>query len=249
MQPRYRPERLRCRPAAGAIRPQNRSAWRWRWRYWFSPPGLPVSGDPHQLFPDCSSLAARLRQCSDLALAAGLNKSMILDIARLLLFPALMAFAAASDLFTMTISNRVSVALAAGFLALALLSGMGLYDILSHAGAGAAVLAVAFACFAMGWVGGGDAKVAAGAALWFGFGHLLDYLVCASLFGGALTLLLLQFRQWPLPSPLTGQAWLLKLHAKESGIPYGIALAIGALMIYPETEWIKAVDLGHFAIR
>jgi prepilin peptidase CpaA len=96
---------------------------------------------------------------------------MILDIARLLLFPALMAFAAASDLFTMTISNRVSLALAAGFLALALPSGMGLYDVLSHAGAGAAVLAVAFVCFAMGWVGGGDAKVAAGAALWFGFGH------------------------------------------------------------------------------
>jgi prepilin peptidase CpaA len=174
---------------------------------------------------------------------------MILDITRLMLFPALMAFAAASDLFTMTISNRVSLALAAGFLILALLSGMELHDLLSHVGAGAAVLAVAFVCFAMGWVGGGDAKVAAGAALWFGFGHLLDYLVCASLFGGALTLLLLQFRQWPLPSPLTGQAWLLKLHAKESGIPYGIALAIGALMIYPETEWIKAVDLGHFAIR
>jgi prepilin peptidase CpaA len=174
---------------------------------------------------------------------------MILDITRLMLFPALMAFAAASDLFTMTISNRVSLALAAGFLILALLSGMELHDLLSHVGAGAAVLAVAFACFAMGWVGGGDAKVAAGAALWFGFGHLLDYLICASLFGGALTLLLLQFRQWPLPSPLTGQAWLLKLHAKESGIPYGIALAIGALMIYPETEWIKAVDLGHFAIR
>jgi prepilin peptidase CpaA len=174
---------------------------------------------------------------------------MILDIARLLLFPALMAFAAASDLFTMTISNRVSLALAAGFLALALLSGMGLYDFLSHLGAGAAVLGVAFACFAMGWVGGGDAKVAAGAALWLGFGHLLNYLLYASLFGGALTLLLLQFRQWPLPYPFAGQAWLLKLHAKDSGIPYGIALAIGALMVYPETEWIKAVDLGHFAIR
>ena len=73
--------------------------------------------------------------------------------------------------------------------------------------------------------------------------------VYASLFGGALTLLLLQFRQWPLPYPLAGQAWLLRLHAKESGIPYGIALAIGALMIYPETEWIKAVDLAHFAMR
>jgi prepilin peptidase CpaA len=173
---------------------------------------------------------------------------MILDIARLLLFPALMAFAAASDLFTMTISNRVSLALTAGFLVLAMLSGMGLQDILSHLGAGAAVLAVAFACFAMGWVGGGDAKVAAAAALWFGFGHLLDYLVYASLFGGALTLLLLQFRQWPLPYFVSSQSWLLRLHDRETGIPYGIALAIGALMIYPETEWIKAVDLAHFVL-
>jgi prepilin peptidase CpaA len=173
---------------------------------------------------------------------------MILDIARLLLFPALMAFAAASDLFTMTISNRVSLALVAGFLALAALGGMAPYDILSHVGAGAMVLVLAFGCFAMGWVGGGDAKIAAGAALWFGFAHLMNYLLYASLFGGALTLLLLQFRQWPLPYQLAGQGWLTKLHAKESGIPYGIALAISALMIYPETEWIKAVDLTHFAM-
>lgn len=174
---------------------------------------------------------------------------MILDIARLLLFPGLMAFAAASDLFTMTISNRVSLALAVGFLALALLCGMGIYDILFHIGAGATVLAAAFGCFAMGWVGGGDAKVAAAASLWFGFSYLLNYLVYASLFGGALTLLLLQLRQWPLPYPLASQVWLVRLHAKESGIPYGIALAIGALMVYPETEWIKAVDLTHFVIR
>src|SRR3954452_2747407 len=174
---------------------------------------------------------------------------MILDIARLFLFPALMAFAAASDLLTMTISNRVSLALVAGFLVLALLSGMGLHDLLSHFGAGAAVLAAAFACFAMGWVGGGDAKIAGGVALWFGFDHLLNYLVYASLFGGALTLLLIQLRQWPLPYPLSGQAWLLKLHDKQSGVPYGIALAIGALMVYPETDWIKAIDLVHFAAR
>jgi prepilin peptidase CpaA len=174
---------------------------------------------------------------------------MILDIARLLLFPALMAFAAASDLFTMTISNRVSLALLGGFVGLAALGGMGLHDMLLHVGAGAAVLALAFACFAFGWIGGGDAKIAAAAALWFGFAHLLDYLVYASLFGGALTLLLLQFRQWPLPYSLAGQGWLLKLHAKDTGIPYGIALAIGALMIYPETDWIKAVDLARFAMR
>ena len=173
---------------------------------------------------------------------------MILDVARLMLFPALMAFAAASDLFTMTISNRVSLALAAGFLALAFASGMAAPDILLHLAAGSVVLVAAFVCFAFGWIGGGDAKVAAGAALWFGFAHLLNYLLYASLFGGALTLLLLQFRQWPLPYALAGQTWLLKLHAKEGGIPYGIALAIGALVVYPETEWIKAVDVARLMI-
>jgi prepilin peptidase CpaA len=172
---------------------------------------------------------------------------MITDIVRLLLFPALMAFAAASDLFTMTISNRISLLLVAGFLMLALLGGMDVHDLVTHAGAGLTVLVVAFACFAMGWVGGGDAKLAAAAGLWFGFGHLMEYLLYASLFGGGLTLLLLQFRQWPLPYGLAGQTWLLRLHSKDSGIPYGIALAIGALMVYPETEWIKAVDLTHFA--
>ena len=173
---------------------------------------------------------------------------MILDVARLLLFPALMAFAAASDLFTMTISNRVSLALAAGFLVLAVASGMAVPDILMHLAAGATVLVAAFACFAFGWIGGGDAKVAAAAALWFGFAHLLDYRLSASLFGGALTLLLLQFRQWPLPYALAGQTWLLKLHAKDSGIPYGIALAIGALVVYSDSEWIKAVDLTRLTI-
>jgi prepilin peptidase CpaA len=173
---------------------------------------------------------------------------MILDVARLLLFPALMAFAAASDLFTMTISNRVSLALAAGFLVLAVASGMAVPDILMHLAAGATVLVAAFACFAFGWIGGGDAKVAAAAALWFGFAHLLDYLLYASLFGGALTLLLLQFRQWPLPYALASQTWLLKLHAKDSGIPYGIALAIGALVVYSDSEWIKAVDLTRLTI-
>ena len=174
---------------------------------------------------------------------------MIVDLVRLLLFPSLMAFAAASDLFTMTISNRISLLLVAGFVGLAAVSGMSFYDALLHLGAGCTVLVLAFSCFAMGWMGGGDAKVAASVALWFGFAQLLNFLLYASLFGGALTLLLLQFRQWPLPYGLAGQAWLARLHAKESGIPYGIALALGALVIYPETEWVKAIDLAHLALR
>jgi prepilin peptidase CpaA len=140
------------------------------------------------------------------------------------------------------------LALVAGFFVLAPLTGMGPYDVLLHIGAGAIVLAVAFACFAFGWIGGGDAKLLSAVALWFGFAQVMNYLLYASLIGGALTLLLLQFRQWPLPHALTDQAWLDRLHAKDSGIPYGIALAIGALMVYPDTDWVKAVDLAHFAL-
>lgn len=171
---------------------------------------------------------------------------MILDLFRLMLFPMLMAFAASSDLLTMTISNRVSLLLIGGFFVLAVASGMGAAEIGLHVAAGAAVLAVSFTCFAMGWIGGGDAKVAAATALWLGFDHLLTYLIYASLFGGALTLALLEFRRWPIPLFLTGQPWLLRLHHHETGIPYGIALAAGALMVYPDTPWIKAVDLGRF---
>jgi prepilin peptidase CpaA len=163
---------------------------------------------------------------------------MFADALRLVLFPALMAFAASSDLLTMTIPNRVSLILVGSFFALAFVSGMGVADVLAHAGAGAIVLVVAFFCFLRGWIGGGDAKLAAATALWLGFDYLLDYLVYASLFGGALTLLLLQFRMWPLPRPLSGQAWAERLHHKETGVPYGIALAAAALCIYPQTPWM-----------
>jgi prepilin peptidase CpaA len=174
---------------------------------------------------------------------------MILDLARMLVFPALIAFAASSDIFSMRISNRVSLMLAAGFLVLAVASGMAPTDILMHLAAGAVVLVVAFGWFAMGWIGGADAKIAAAAGLWFGFGLLMPYLLYASIFGGVLTILLIQFRQWPLPYVFVRQSWLLRLHAGESGVPYGIALAVGALAIYPETNWVKAVDLAHFALN
>jgi prepilin peptidase CpaA len=168
---------------------------------------------------------------------------MVTEAIRMLLFPTLMAFAASSDLLTMTISNRVSLALVAGFFVLTLVTGMSLTDIGYHLAAAAVVLAVTFGFFARGWIGGGDAKLAAATALWFGFDHLLDYLLYASLFGGALTLLLIQFRLWPLPGFLARQQWLQRLHEKNGGVPYGIALAAAALMVYPDTAWMKPFGL------
>src|SRR5476651_2344331 len=145
---------------------------------------------------------------------------MLTDAIRLLMFPALMAFAASSDLLTMTISNRLSLALTGGFFLLTLVIGMSWPAVGMHLAAGALVLVFSFGFFSQGWIGGGDAKLAAATALWFGFDNLLDYLIYASLFGGALTLLLLQFRRLPLPGPLARQAWILRLHETGGGVPY-----------------------------
>ena len=164
---------------------------------------------------------------------------MVIDSIRLLLFPAMMAFAACSDLLSMTISNRVALILIAGFFGLAVVSGMSAGDMLSHAGAGALALAVAFALFAPGWIGGGDAKLAAATALWLGFDHLMAYLLYASIFGGILTLVMIRFRLMPLPQTLAKQDWVKRLHRLDSGVPYGIALAAAALLIYPDTSWMK----------
>lgn len=168
---------------------------------------------------------------------------MVADVLRLVLFPALMAFAASSDLLTMTISNRLSIALTAGFFLLALITGMDLHAVGMHLAAAAVVLGAAFICFSQGWIGGGDAKLAAATVLWFGFDHLLDYLIYASLFGGALTLAILQFRKLPLPGVLTHQAWIMRLHDSAGGVPYGIALAAAALAVYPKTGWMPGYGL------
>jgi prepilin peptidase CpaA len=164
---------------------------------------------------------------------------MVIDATRLLLFPAMMAFAASSDLFTMTISNRVALVLIAGFFALALMAGMPVEQMMWHAGAGAAVLLVTFLFFSRGWIGGGDAKLAAATALWLGFDHLMDYLLYASMFGGILTLAMIRFRLMPLPKALAEQEWVKRLHRLDGGVPYGIALAAAALLIYPDTAWMK----------
>jgi prepilin peptidase CpaA len=166
---------------------------------------------------------------------------MLTEAIGLTLFPATMAFAASSDLFTMTIANRVSLVLVAGFFLLALMTGMSPAAVGWHHGAGAAVLVVGFVLFSCGWVGGGDAKLASATALWFGFTHLLDYLLYASIFGGALTLLLIQFRMLPLPRLLAGREWIERLHQRGGGVPYGIALATAALVVYPHTEWMAAL--------
>lgn len=153
----------------------------------------------------------------------------------LFIFPLLMAFAASSDLLTMRISNRVILLLVVGFVLVALVIGMPLQELGLHFSCAALVLVVAFILFAFGWIGGGDAKLAAATTLWLGFGLTLPYIVYGSLLGGVLTLALLSVRQFPLPVALMKVRWIERLHNKATGVPYGIALAAAGLLTYSDT--------------
>ena len=149
-----------------------------------------------------------------------------------------MAYAAISDLLTMTISNRLTLILAAGFVVLSPLAGMDLHTFGLHWAAGGAVLAVAFFCFAFGWIGGGDAKLASVTALWLGWDNTVEYIAIGSIFGGALTLLVLTFRRSVLPAFIIRQPWIQRLHDDSAGVPYGVALAAAGIATYPHTIWM-----------
>ena len=165
----------------------------------------------------------------------------MLENGLLYFFPFLMIYAAASDLFTMTISNKVSVLLMAGFMTFAIWMGMDLQTILWHWAAFATVLLAGFTLFAFGIVGGGDAKLAASTALWFGWGYLLDYIFVASMIGAVLTLIFVFGRTHPLPDRLQRIGWFARLYNSENGVPYGIALGASALIIYPTTPWLEPI--------
>jgi len=159
----------------------------------------------------------------------------------LLIFPAAMAFSAAMDLFTMTISNRISIGLVLGFFLSAFVIGMPGDQILLHLGAGLAMLVIGFLMYLPGWIGGGDAKLFASTALWLGWGVLFDYVLLATLAGGVLTLALLFVRTIPLPGMIVRQDWAARLHEPRGKIPYGIALAAAGLAVYPSTVWMAGL--------
>lgn len=173
----------------------------------------------------------------------------MLQAAIFVVFPFCMVFAAVSDMLSMTIANRVSVLLVVTFAVVTPLTGMEWSTYGMHFAAGALVLLVTFGLFAIGGMGGGDAKLLAATAVWMGLGmELVAYLVYASLLGGLLTVALIFYRNsWA--SALAGNNPFLRHFAdRKAGIPYGIALGLSGLIVYPDTapvQWaLNAASAG-----
>ena len=150
--------------------------------------------------------------------------------------PALMLTAAITDITRFVIPNWIALAVVGCFLVAGPLSGLDVAAMGVHVLVGAIALAVGFTLFFVGILGGGDAKLIAAGALWFGPAGVLPYALAIAISGGVLCLLLLAYRA--IPSPMTSAGWLRTLHDPSSGVPYGVAIATGAVMALPTTGWM-----------
>ena len=70
---------------------------------------------------------------------------------------------------------------------------------------------------------------------------LLDYIAMSTILGGVLTFAIIVARRQPMPAILHGESWLARIYRADQGVPYGIALAAGALMTYPDSVWMAAL--------
>ena len=168
----------------------------------------------------------------------------VLQSLPLLVFPALVIVAAQHDVTTMTIPNWISAALVVSFAVAAPIAGLSFSTLATSAGLCAAALVAGIAMFALRWIGGGDAKLFAASALWLGLGGLPSFLIWTSIAGGLLSLALLSARRAlvfsGLPSPRVD--WLSRLLKPEGDVPYGVAIAAGALAAFPESALVAALQ-------
>lgn len=153
-----------------------------------------------------------------------------------LVFLALSAYAAFSDVTRFRIPNWISLAIIADFIVIAVFGAVfGALDPLAivwRLGAGAALLIAGFALFAAGIIGGGDAKLLAASAVWFGWSGLFQYVILVTLMGGLLALAVLGLRRVAPPRAWSGREWLINLRSGDHGIPYGVAIAAASWLMF-----------------
>lgn len=149
----------------------------------------------------------------------------------MLAWVAVLLFAAAAirDIGWRVIDDRLVFCLMLAWAGHTVLAGWDAASLFSHLGIGLLAFAVALACGVLGWMGGGDVKLAAAVFLWAGPGLGGAVLSLVSVAGLALAVFGLGARllvRSPLPSVLKGGVGLMSV---DRGVPYGVALAVGGM--------------------
>ena len=163
-----------------------------------------------------------------------------LQLPFLAVLPALAIVAGLKDLTSMKIPNWISGLLILGFFPAALLLGLTVPEIGIHLAVAVAALLIGMGLFALNLLGGGDVKLMAAACLWLGLAGSGVFVLATAVVGGVFSLALLVSRAWLQPYVGAGPGWLVQLMEPKGHIPYGVAIAIGALVAWPASPLMVA---------
>lgn len=158
----------------------------------------------------------------------------------LMLFPLLMILGGVVDVMTRRIPNSLIIGTTVLFLPAALATGMPVWIMSFHIATAAVLLVLGFGLFSFGVIGGGDAKMMAAAGLWLGFPCSILFITFSVLAGG---LLAAAVGLWFVVTMEGGMqsAWFDKAVAPlRPSVPYGFALAAGAILATPFSWWMRA---------
>lgn len=156
------------------------------------------------------------------------------------LLPLLVAIAGIGDVFSYRIPNWLTGLIALLFFPMAAMTGLGGEAIMWHLITGLGVLACGFGLFAFGFIGGGDAKLLAATALWFGWPVSMVFLIYTSLAGGVLAIIYSIYRTFRIESEVRAISWLKRWTSFEPNLPYGLAIAVGTILAFPQSWWMQA---------
>lgn len=169
--------------------------------------------------------------------------ALILFLTCLFVAVAVGAMAAWSDIKGLIIPNWHSgviiVSFLAAFVLMQLLGHPNIFgSILSHFTAALIVFAITATLFGLKTIGAADSKLSTAYAFWAGVVGLPAFLFYMSLVGGLVGLGALVLQKWqPVKNPAPG-GWVARVQAGENKVPYGVAIAVGALASF--------VKLGYF---
>ncbi len=173
---------------------------------------------------------------------------LILEIGFLLAFVGALLFAAVSDAVTLAIPNELVLGMAAAFPIAALVAFKNVAWI-SHIAAAGIVLVPGAALFRVGLFGGGDIKLWTAVALWTGLGPLFYQAMWITLIGGAMGLFVVLARailaRWGASLRIPPEKLPRALRPKGA-IPYGVAIAGGAILSIPR---IAEFDAARAVLR
>lgn len=167
-----------------------------------------------------------------------------------MLLMGLLALAALQDSIQLKISNLICGAVLLLAIVVVVLVGFRL-DLWQNFLVFAATLTVGTMLFSAGKLGGGDVKLFACTVFWFDFSGAMWLLLSVAIAGGVLAMLIIALRSFGWSEAMQQRAVILR---RKAGIPYGVAIAAGALLsvsmmgphqpIDPRTNWSAVPGRG-----